>query len=114
MQPGVERAIVFVSDHGHTIAAAGGSPRQSVDERFPIGSVTKSFTATIVLQLVQEKKLRLDNEKVLRFDEIVDALCQAKGFKNEVKEYAAEKAQAKAEEEAATAEEEKDDRDSPA
>jgi hypothetical protein len=61
-----------------------------------------------------EKKLRLDNEKVLRFDEIVDALCQAKGFKNEVKEYAAEKAQAKAEEEAATAAEEKDDRDSPA
>ena len=60
MQPGVERAIVFVSDHGHTIAAAGGSPRPSVDERFPIGSVTKSFTATIVLQLVQEKKLRLD------------------------------------------------------
>ncbi len=61
-----------------------------------------------------EKKLRLDNEKVLRFDEIVDALCQAKGFKNEVKEYAAEKAQAKAEEEAAATAEEKDEPDPPA
>jgi hypothetical protein len=37
-----------------------------------------------------ERKLRLDNEKVSRFDEIVDAICQAKGFKNEVRQYHAD------------------------
>lgn len=40
----------------------------------------------------EEKRLRLDNEKVLLFDEIVDTLCQAKGFPNEVKAYAEKKA----------------------
>ncbi|MGZ4411716.1 MAG: serine hydrolase domain-containing protein [Gaiellaceae bacterium] len=60
MQPGVERSLVFVSDHGHDVFASEGTPPPRVDERFPIGSVTKSFTATIALQLVQEKKLRLD------------------------------------------------------
>jgi D-alanyl-D-alanine carboxypeptidase len=59
VQPGIERAIVFVSDYGHSAVVTVGSPRPSANERFPVGSVTKSFTATIVLQLVQEKKLRL-------------------------------------------------------
>jgi len=34
-----------------------------------------------------QKKLRLDNEKVKLFDEIVAAICAAKGFVNEVQEY---------------------------
>jgi hypothetical protein len=54
----------------------------------------------------QERKLRLDNEKVALFDEVVDAVCQAKGFKNEVRAYAEEKAQQQAEEAAAKAAEE--------
>lgn len=60
MQPGIERAIVFVSYHGRDAVVTVGSPRPSANERFPVGSITKSFTATIVLQLVQEKKLRLN------------------------------------------------------
>ncbi len=44
----------------------------------------------------KEVKLRLDNEKVLRFDELVDAICQGKGFRNEVKEHAAAKAREEA------------------
>ena len=48
-----------------------------------------------------EKRLRLDNEKVKKFDEIVSAICKAKGFKNEVKEYGAKKAREEAQEEAA-------------
>ncbi|MEP0848689.1 MAG: hypothetical protein HRF50_17930 [Phycisphaerae bacterium] len=28
----------------------------------------------------QERKLRIDNHKIARFDEIIDALCRAKGF----------------------------------
>jgi hypothetical protein len=56
-----------------------------------------------------EKKLRLDNEKVLRFDELVAAICEAKGFKNEVTEYAAERAATKAETEAAQVAEDKPD-----
>lgn len=39
-----------------------------------------------------EKKLRLDNEKVKLFDDIVDAICRAKGFPNEVKAYREQKA----------------------
>ncbi len=50
-----------------------------------------------------EKKLRLDNEKVLRFDEIVAAICEAKGFRNEVQEYAEKKARAQADEQAVAA-----------
>jgi hypothetical protein len=49
----------------------------------------------------REKKLRLDNEKVLLFDDLVAAICQAKGFKNEVLAYAEEKARREAEEQAA-------------
>lgn len=40
----------------------------------------------------EERKLRLDNEKVLRFDDIVAAICEAKHFKNEVLTYAEQKA----------------------
>lgn len=48
-----------------------------------------------------EKKLRLDNEKVKLFDEVVAALCTAKGFRNEVQEYAEKKAREEAEEDEA-------------
>ena len=40
----------------------------------------------------RERKLRLDNQKVQKFDEIVDAICQTKGFPNLVREYAEQKA----------------------
>ena len=40
----------------------------------------------------RERKLRLDNEKVKLFDEVVAALCEAKGFRNEVQEHAEQKA----------------------
>jgi hypothetical protein len=40
----------------------------------------------------EERKLRLDNEKVLLFDDIVAAICEAKHFENEVQAYAAQKA----------------------
>ncbi len=53
----------------------------------------------------QERKLRLDHEKIGRFDAVVEALCAAKGFKNELAEYAVEKQrQHEAEEAAAAAE----------
>ena len=44
----------------------------------------------------RERKLRLDNEKVARFDEIVAAVCQAKGFHNEVQANAERKAREEA------------------
>jgi hypothetical protein len=40
----------------------------------------------------RERKLRLDNEKVREFDALVAAVCQVKGFPNEVTDYAARKA----------------------
>ncbi len=35
----------------------------------------------------QEKRLRIDNQKIARFDEIIDLLCQLKKFPNPVKAY---------------------------
>jgi D-alanyl-D-alanine carboxypeptidase len=51
--------IVSVSVEGRQYAATAGKPRRKASHRFRIGSVTKTFTAAIVLQLVDEGKLRL-------------------------------------------------------
>jgi D-alanyl-D-alanine carboxypeptidase len=53
--------IVYVSDHGRAYVRTSGTPRPSATQRFRIGSVTKTFTATIILQLAAEGKLRLDD-----------------------------------------------------
>jgi hypothetical protein len=42
----------------------------------------------------RECRLRLDDQKVLLFDDIVEAICQAKGFRNEVRAYKAQQADA--------------------
>ena len=49
----------FVVTHGAT--ARGGDTPPGPDTRFRIGSVTKSMTAALILQLAQEGKLRLDD-----------------------------------------------------
>ena len=55
---GVPGAVVVVRDGRKAVRVAGGSarlkPRQPmrVDDRFRIGSVTKTYVATVVLQLV--------------------------------------------------------------
>jgi hypothetical protein len=51
----------------------------------------------------RQRKLRLDNEKIARFDEIVEAICQAKGFRNEVRAYAEQQAREEAAEASGTA-----------
>ena len=55
---GAKSVIVFVSVGGKEYVATAGTRRPKADQRFRIGSVTKTFTATIVLQLVQEGTLR--------------------------------------------------------
>jgi hypothetical protein len=52
-----------------------------------------------VAGVAEERKLRLDNEKVLRFDDIVATICEAKHFENEVQVYAAQKAREQPDEE---------------
>jgi D-alanyl-D-alanine carboxypeptidase len=59
--PGAKSVIVFVSAAGKEYVATAGTSRPKADQRFRIGSVTKTFTATIVLQLAEEGKLRLDS-----------------------------------------------------
>jgi D-alanyl-D-alanine carboxypeptidase len=64
---GVPGALVLVRDGGRTRTAAAGlaevAPRRELrpDDRFRIGSVTKTFVATIVLELAAEKRLRLED-----------------------------------------------------
>lgn len=53
-----------------------------------------------------EKRLRFDNEKFKLFEEIVAAICERKGFINEIEVYKAELARRQADEEAARAAEE--------
>ena len=58
-EAGANSVIVFLSDGGREYVATAGSPRPDADQRFRIGSVTKTLTAAIVLQLVAEEKLGL-------------------------------------------------------
>jgi D-alanyl-D-alanine carboxypeptidase len=63
---GVPGALAFVRDGERTRTAAAGLADVSVrrklrpDDRFRVGSVTKTFVAAIVLELAAEKRLRLD------------------------------------------------------
>ena len=57
MSPEAKSVIVFVSVGGKEYAATAGTRRPKADQRFRIGSVTKTFTATIVFQLMEEGKL---------------------------------------------------------
>ncbi len=58
---GAKRVIVFASAGGKSYVATAGTRRPKADQRFRVGSVTKTFTATIVLQLVDEGKLGLSD-----------------------------------------------------
>ncbi len=58
---GATSVIVLVSDHGHSTVATAGTPPPAAGQRFRIGSVTKTFTATLVLQLVDQKRIGLDD-----------------------------------------------------
>jgi D-alanyl-D-alanine carboxypeptidase len=64
---GVPGVVVLVRRDGHTVGLANGYANLAkktpmrVGDRFRIGSVTKSFVATVVLQLVGEGKLSLDD-----------------------------------------------------
>jgi D-alanyl-D-alanine carboxypeptidase len=56
---GATSAIVYVAEGDDEHEAAAGSDSPETDQRFRVGSVTKTFTAAIVLQLVDEGRLRL-------------------------------------------------------
>lgn len=58
---GARRAIVAVADHGRLIAAALPATADPATHLFRIGSVTKVFTATVVLQLAGRRRLGLDD-----------------------------------------------------
>jgi Tol biopolymer transport system component len=59
LRTGAESVIVFVSAGDKEYVATGGARRPTGSQRFRVGSVTKTFTATIVLELVEEGTLRL-------------------------------------------------------
>jgi CubicO group peptidase (beta-lactamase class C family) len=63
----IPAVITLVEQDGETEVVAAGyadvaSGRKArPDDRFWVGSVTKSFVATVVMQLVAERKLRLED-----------------------------------------------------
>ena len=61
LRTGAKSVIVFVSAGDKEYVATGGARRPTGDRRFRVGSVTKTFTATIVLKLVEEGALRLSS-----------------------------------------------------
>lgn len=67
LKQGAPGAMARIDDAGTVHLAATGvadrTTRRAIDnaDRFRIGSVTKVFTATVLLQLVDEKKLNLDS-----------------------------------------------------
>jgi len=64
---GAPGAVALVRDHGRTVRLAGGyadtrtKDRMRPSDRFRVGSVTKTFVATLVLQLAGEGRLSLDD-----------------------------------------------------
>src|SRR5262245_47561418 len=62
----IPAVITLVEEDGmRTVVAAGeaevGARKARPDDRFWVGSITKSFVAAVVMQLVAEGKLRLDD-----------------------------------------------------
>jgi len=80
---------VVVDDNGLTYASRKIPFDQMVSlrEYNPKGWIDLYYQATGS----REKRLRLDDQKIALFDDVVAAICQAKGFKNEVQAYAEEK-----------------------
>src|SRR5204863_5015382 len=74
---GIPGAVVLVRDGVSTTRFASGfgnlrtkTPMRAVD-RFRVGSITKSFVATVALQLVAEGKLGLDDSVEQRLPGLV-------------------------------------------
>src|SRR3954451_21326794 len=64
---GAPGAVALVREHGHTTRLAAGyantrtQARMRPSDRFRVGSVTKTFVATVILQLAGEGKLSLED-----------------------------------------------------
>jgi D-alanyl-D-alanine carboxypeptidase len=63
---GATSVIVLVSDRGHDFVATAGASHPRPSQRFRIGSITKTFTASLVMQLVDQHGLRL-NDTMARY-----------------------------------------------
>ena len=74
---GVPGAVVLAREGGRTITLAGGfgnvkqQTATRASDRFRVGSVTKTFVATLVLRLVADRKLALDDTVEQRLPGVV-------------------------------------------
>ncbi|MBE9914921.1 beta-lactamase family protein [Paenibacillus donghaensis] len=82
LRPDVQGAIAYVYDHGKYQGYASGiadvntGRKMEADYRYRIGSLTKTFIATVVLQLAGENKLNLDDP----VEKWVPGLVQGNGY----------------------------------
>lgn len=72
--------VLALSQNGHVIykkafgyKQISGKVRNNTDTKFRIGSITKMFTATMILQLIEENKLALQNKLDAYFPEVQNA-----------------------------------------
>lgn len=63
--------IVFAKTYG--FADVETNQKLNLDTKLKVGSITKTFTATIIMQLIEEKKLTLDTKLSKFYPKIVNA-----------------------------------------
>ena len=63
--------IVFAKAYGYADVAT--NKKLETDTKLKIGSITKTFTATIIMQLIDEKKLTLDTKLSIFYPQIPNA-----------------------------------------
>lgn len=66
--------IVFTKGYGHSDPADGTSPLPDENDIFETGSITKQLTASAIMQLVEKKKIKLDDPVTKYLPELTNFL----------------------------------------
>lgn len=65
--------ILFNKAYGFSLIKGNGSKKSTVETKYRIGSITKTFTSVMIFQLIEENKLSLETKIAEYFPEIPNA-----------------------------------------